>query len=156
MDLKYLEKILKIFDESTLTELELEEEGSKVRLAREKEPAAPIQYAMPPQFNYGAPQAAPAPAPAAAPATTSSAPAANIHEVKSPIVGTLYRAPSPDADMYVQVGQQVEVGTTLCIVEAMKLMNEIESDAAGKIIKILAENGQPVEYGQVLFIIEKA
>jgi acetyl-CoA carboxylase biotin carboxyl carrier protein len=158
MDLKYLEKILKIFDESTLTELELEEEGSKVRLAREKEPAAPIQYAMPPQFSYGAPQAAPAPAaaPTASPASTSAAPAANIHEVKSPIVGTLYRAPSPDADVYVQVGQQVEVGTTLCIVEAMKLMNEIESDASGKIIKILAENGQPVEYGQVLFIIEKA
>ena len=78
------------------------------------------------------------------------------HEVKSPIVGTMYRAPSPDADSYVQVGQHVEAGTTLCIIEAMKLMNEIESDAAGKIIKILVENGQPVEYGQTLFILETA
>jgi acetyl-CoA carboxylase biotin carboxyl carrier protein len=154
MDLKYLEKILKIFDESTLTELELEEEGSKVRLARQKEPAAPIQYAMPPQFAYGAQQAAPAAPPATTQAPSASAPAANTHEVKSPIVGTLYRAPSPDADQYVQLGQQVEIGTTLCIVEAMKLMNEIESDAAGKIIKILVENGQPVEYGQTLFILE--
>ncbi|MEI8133916.1 MAG: acetyl-CoA carboxylase biotin carboxyl carrier protein [bacterium] len=156
MDLTYLEKLLAIFDSSTLTELEIEEEGAQVRLARQKEPAANIQYAMPPQFSYGAPPQPAAAAPSAAPASgTTAAPSANTHEVKSPIVGTLYRAPSPDADMYVQVGQHVEIGTTLCIVEAMKLMNEIESDAAGKVVKILAENGQPVEYGQVLFIIEK-
>src|SRR5436305_9372160 len=150
MDLSYLEKVLKIFDDSTLTELEIEEkDGSKVRFARQKEPATPMQYAMPKQF---APPSASAPQ-VSAPA---AAPAANQHEVKSPIVGTMYRAPSPDADQYVQIGQHVDVGTTLCIVEAMKLMNEIESDAAGKIIKILVENGQPVEYGQVLFIIEIA
>ncbi len=154
MDLEYLEKILKIFDDSTLTELEIEEEGAKVRLARQKEAAAPMQFAMPPQFNYGAPPP-PAQAQQSAPAAASNAaPAANQHEVKSPIVGTMYRAPSPDADQYVQVGQHVDVGTTLCIIEAMKLMNEIESDAAGKIVKILVENGQPVEYGQTLFIIE--
>jgi acetyl-CoA carboxylase biotin carboxyl carrier protein len=156
MDLTYLEKILKIFDDSTLTELEIEEDGSKVKLARQKEAAAPMQYAMPPQFAYSAPPAPQAAAAATPAASSAPAPAsANTHEVKSPIVGTLYRAPSPDADQYVQVGQHVEVGTTLCIVEAMKLMNEIESDAAGKIVKILVENGQPVEYGQVLFIIEK-
>jgi acetyl-CoA carboxylase biotin carboxyl carrier protein len=81
---------------------------------------------------------------------------ANIHEVKSPIVGTFYRAPAPDADTYVQVGQTVQVGTVLCIVEAMKLMNEIESDTAGRLVKICVENGQPVEYNQTLFHIEKA
>src|SRR5258706_16366560 len=149
MDLSYLEKVLKIFDESTLTELEIEEkDGSKVRVARQKEPAVPMQYAMPPQYSAPAPQAAPEKP--AQPAT----PAANQHEVKSPIVGTMYRAPSPDVDRYVQVGQHVDSGTTLCIIEAMKLMNEIESDAAGKIVKILVENGQPVEYGQTLSIIE--
>ncbi|MDP4221194.1 MAG: acetyl-CoA carboxylase biotin carboxyl carrier protein [Bacteroidota bacterium] len=155
MDLSYLEKILRLFDESTLTELEIEEDGSQIRLARQKEPAAPMQFAMP-QFGYGAPPAA-APstqAPAVSAGESSSVSSAKTHEVKSPIVGTLYRAPSPDADPYVQVGQQVESGTTLCIIEAMKLMNEIESDASGKIIKILVENGQPVEYGQVLFILE--
>ena len=151
MDLSYLEKVLKIFDESTLTELEIEEkDGSKVRVARQKEPAAPMQYAMPPQYAAAPPAPQAAPEKPAAPAS----PAANHHEVKSPIVGTMYRAPSPDADQYVQVGQHVDVGTTLCIIEAMKLMNEIESDAAGKIVKILVENGQPVEYGQTLFIIE--
>jgi acetyl-CoA carboxylase biotin carboxyl carrier protein len=81
---------------------------------------------------------------------------ANIHEVKSPIVGTFYRAPAPDADMYIQVGQMVQAGTVLCIVEAMKLMNEIESDTDGRIVKICVENGQPVEYNQTLFHIEKA
>lgn len=157
MDLSYLEKILKIFDDSTLTELQIEEEGSQIRLARQKEPAAQMMYAPPPAYAYGPGSAAPAnsAAPAVAAGETSEA-SAKTHEVKSPIVGTMYRAPSPDADQYVQVGQNVEVGTTLCIIEAMKLMNEIESDAAGKIIKILVENGQPVEYGQTLFILETA
>jgi len=156
MDLSYLEKILKIFDDSTLTELEIEEEGSQIRLARQKEPAAQMMYAPPPPYGYGpAPTSAALSAPAAS-GNEASTTSAKTHEVKSPIVGTLYSAPSPDADKYVQLGQNVEVGTTLCIIEAMKLMNEIESDASGKIIKILVENGQPVEYGQVLFILETA
>jgi acetyl-CoA carboxylase biotin carboxyl carrier protein len=78
----------------------------------------------------------------------------NLHEIRSPIVGTFYRAPAPDADSYVQVGDMVAPGTVLCIVEAMKLMNEIESDVSGKIIKILTENGKPVEYNQPLFLIQ--
>ncbi len=153
MDLSYLEQIIKLFESSTLTELEIDEEGSRVTLGRAKEPAP--MFAMP-QMGYPMPQAqqfegtnargggneVPVPL------------AANTHEVKSPIVGTFYRAPAPDADPYIQVGQQVENGTTLCIIEAMKLMNEIESDAAGKVIKILIENGQPVEYGQPLFVLE--
>jgi acetyl-CoA carboxylase biotin carboxyl carrier protein len=112
-------------------------------------------YGMPQQM---APvQAAPAPAPAAlaAPAASAAVSADDAnHKVLSPIVGTFYRAPSPDADAFVQVGQHVNVGDTLCIVEAMKLMNEIESDASGTIVKILVENGQPVEYNQPVFVIK--
>ncbi len=158
MDLSYLEKVVKMFDDSTLTELQIEEEGTQIRLARQKEPASPIQFA-PPQYAYGAPMTAPPPQSAPTPtavASTNAAPetSAKMHEVKSPIVGTIYRAPSPDADSYIQVGQRIESGSTLCIIEAMKLMNEIESDATGKIVKICVENGQPVEYGQTLVIIE--
>jgi acetyl-CoA carboxylase biotin carboxyl carrier protein len=158
MDIAYLEKIMQLFDESTLTELEIEEEGTQIRLARKAEqPAMPMMQFAPPQMAYG-PATASAPAPAAAPPAAGS-PAVNgtntkLHEIKSPIVGTMYRAPSPDADPYVQIGQRVESGTTVCIIEAMKLMNEIESDAAGKIVKINIENGQPVEYGQTLMVIE--
>lgn len=160
MDLNYLEKVLQLFDDSSLTELEIEEEGTQLRLSRAKEQPMQMQYAFPPmQAAYGPGPSAPAPA--AAPAA-SSAPASDAsagggvktHEVKSPIVGTFYRAPAPDADSYVEVGQTVQAGQTLCIIEAMKLMNEIESDASGKILKILVENGQPVEYGQVLMILE--
>lgn len=156
MDLQYLEQIIKLFEESTLTELEIEEEGARVTLGRKSETpmfaAMPqMQYAMPPA---AAPQAPGAPAATGAPAGAGAASAANQHQVKSPIVGTFYRAPAPDADPYIQVGQHVDLGSTLCIVEAMKLMNEIESDAAGKVVKILVENGQPVEYGQPLFVIE--
>ncbi len=150
MDLSYLEQIIKLFESSTLTELEIDEEGSRVTLGRAKEQQA--MFAMPQMGGYPMPQQQAAPAVSAAP--VASEPSVKTHEVKSPIVGTLYRAPSPDADPYVQVGQQVENGTTLCIIEAMKLMNEIESDASGKIIKILVENGQPVEYGQPLFVLE--
>jgi acetyl-CoA carboxylase biotin carboxyl carrier protein len=158
MDLNYLEKLLKLFDDSSLTELEIDEEGTQVRLARQKEQASPMQFAFPPmQPAYGAaPQQAPAAAAAPAKTDAPAATGASYHEVKSPIVGTFYRAPSPEADSYVQVGQSVQVGTTLCIIEAMKLMNEIESDASGKIVKILVENGQPVEYGQVLMLVEPA
>ena len=156
MYIAYLEKIMQLFDESTLTELEIEEEGTQIRLARKGEPQAPqmMQFA-PAQMAYG-PASVAAPPQVAAPAATPAVNGTNTkqHEIKSPIVGTFYRAPSPDADPYVQVGQRIEAGTTVCIIEAMKLMNEIESDASGKIIKINIENGQPVEYGQTLMVIE--
>jgi acetyl-CoA carboxylase biotin carboxyl carrier protein len=154
MDLSYLEKVVKLFDGSTLTDLEIEEEGTQIRLARRIEQPPVVQYAPPMAYAQPAPApAAPAAAPSAAPA---AAPVTNSkhHEIKSPIVGTMYRAPSPDADPYVQVGQRVEAGQTICIVEAMKLMNEIESDASGKVIKILVDNAQPVEYGQALIVVE--
>jgi acetyl-CoA carboxylase biotin carboxyl carrier protein len=158
MDIAYLEKIMQLFDESTLTELEIEEEGTQIRLARKGEqPPQMMQYAPPPQYAYGPPTTTGAPQPSAPPA--AAAPAVNgtntkQHEIKSPIVGTFYSAPSPDADPYVQIGQRIQSGTTVCIIEAMKLMNEIESDATGKIVKINVENGQPVEYGQTLMVIE--
>ena len=150
MDLSYLQQIIKLFEESSLTELEIDEEGSRVTLSRAKEQP---MFAMQPSYQMPQlPQPAQASTVAAAPAASSAS--SNTHEVKSPIVGTFYRAPAPDADSYVEVGQHVENGTTLCIIEAMKLMNEIESDAAGKIVKILVENGSPVEYGQPLFLLE--
>lgn len=158
MDLNYLRRLLRVFDESSATELTIEEEGLSISLAKGGEQPMGMMQPM-----YGmqqmapmpapAPAAAPTPAPAAAPAAAAGSDEAN-HKVLSPIVGTFYRAPSPDADSFVQVGQHVNVGDTLCIVEAMKLMNEIESDVAGTIVKILVENGQPVEYNQPVFVVK--
>lgn len=160
MDLSYVKKLIKLVSDHDVDEVEIEEEGKKIRVvkARERLQAAPPQY-------YAAPMAAPppaaGPAPAAAPAASAPAPApapaaSNVFEIRSPIVGTFYRAPAPDAAPFVDIGTLIKPGSVLCIVEAMKLMNEIESDVAGKIVKVLVENGQPVEYDQVLFQVEKA
>ena len=159
MDLNYLKKLMRIFDDSSATELTIEEEGTTIALSKinpeTMAPQMPVMYQMPMQQAMAP---APAAAPAAATPAVESAPAAEAasagHEVKSPIVGTFYRAPSPDSDPFVQVGQRVSVGDTLCIVEAMKLLNEIESDASGTIVKILVENSQPVEYNQPMFVIK--
>lgn len=156
MDLNYLKRLLKIFDESSAAELSIEEEGLSLHMSKMGSGAnvvqgVPQQYAMMPQAMQ-APPAVAAPAPALAPAVPEVAD--NSHTVLSPIVGTFYRAPSPDADSFAQVGQRVSVGDPLCIVEAMKLMNEIESDVAGTVVKILVENGHPVEYNQPIFIIK--
>jgi acetyl-CoA carboxylase biotin carboxyl carrier protein len=167
MDLNYLKKLLKIVDESGVDEVEIEEEGTKIRV--KKSPAVKensqgmFPIAFPQNFQF-APQA---PAQQVQVQTQSQPiaeekkvvseekkPEKKYHEIKSPIVGTFYRAPSPDAEPYVRVGDTVQVGQVLCIVEAMKLMNEIESDVNGKIVQILVENAQPVEYGQTLFLIE--
>ncbi len=168
MDLKEVRQLIKIVENSNISEIEIEEEGKKLRITKtfpskngETVVIPSFQQAMPPMPQAAPAQAtapAPAPAPAEAPAETSAAPAKkdNIVEVRSPMVGTFYRAPSPDADPYVEIGQTVAVGQTLCIIEAMKLMNEIESEVAGKIVDILVENAQPVEYNQVLFLIEKS
>ncbi|MCU0425335.1 MAG: acetyl-CoA carboxylase biotin carboxyl carrier protein [Candidatus Kapabacteria bacterium] len=166
MDLQYLRRLLKIFDESSAVDLEIEEEGVTLRMSKFSEhqaafASAPQVIHVPQQMAsmpvaMAAPASAPTPAaaPTAAPAATSSDSGKKTHQVCSPIVGTFYRAPAPDADAFVQVGSRVSVGTTLCIVEAMKLMNEIESDAAGTVVKILVENGQPVEYNQPLMLVE--
>jgi acetyl-CoA carboxylase biotin carboxyl carrier protein len=156
MDLNYLRRLLRIFDESSASELSIEEEGMSVHMAKPSSQAPVMMqgYTMPAPVTAAAP-AAPSAAPAAvASAPVASAPADNGQTVTSPIVGTFYRAPSPDADAFVQVGQHVNAGDTLCIVEAMKLMNEIESDVTGTITKILVENGQPVEYNQPIFLVK--
>ncbi len=164
MDLQYLRRLLKIFDESTAVDLEIEEEGIKLRLSKFSEhqvaiASAPQVIHIPSQqpTQVLAPQAA-MPQAAAPQAAAPSAPPASegkqAHQICSPIVGTFYRAPAPDADSFVQVGSRISAGATLCIVEAMKLMNEIESDVSGTVVKILVENGQPVEYNQPLMLVE--
>ena len=150
MDLRKLKKLIDLVEESGISELELTEGEEKVRISRQLQAsAANIQY-------ISAPSPAPA-APTSAPAAAEAAPQViakvDGHEVKSPMVGTFYRSPSPDAKSFVDVGSTVAVGDTLCIIEAMKLLNEIEADKAGVIKAILVENGQPVEYGKPLFII---
>lgn len=148
MDLRKLKKLIDLVEESGISELELTEGEEKVRISRAMAPgAAPVtQYV-----------AAPAPAPlAAAPAATAAAAPAEALDgkvVKSPMVGTFYRASSPEAKAFVDVGSSISTGETLCIIEAMKLLNEIESEYTGVIKKIFVENGQPVEYGEPLFLI---
>lgn len=166
MDLNYLRKLLKIFDDSSAVELRIEEEGVNLRISKQSNGTI-VQQLTPQHQMFSMPPAMPVapslPVPVAAEqpeqkessqATAAPAPAANTHQIVSPIVGTFYRAPAPDAEPFVQVGMRVTPGATLCIVEAMKLMNEIESDVAGTIVKVLVENTQPVEYGQPLFEIQ--
>ncbi|OWY39139.1 acetyl-CoA carboxylase, biotin carboxyl carrier protein [Xenophilus sp. AP218F] len=151
MDLRKLKKLIDLVEESGIAELEVTEGEEKVRITRVSANAQ-VSYAQPmPQMYAAAPAAAPAAAAGEAPA---AAPAASQNALKSPMVGTFYRSPSPGSKSFVEVGQSVNVGDTLCIIEAMKLMNEIESDRAGVVKAILAEDGQPVEYGEPLFVIE--
>ncbi|MCX6120410.1 MAG: acetyl-CoA carboxylase biotin carboxyl carrier protein [Ignavibacteriales bacterium] len=158
MNLSYIKKIIKLVENSSIDELELEEEGTKIKVARNRNSGVFVQTANSAQMAV--PQATPShilqPAESVNPASHGVPSESKYHEVRSPIVGTFYRAPSPDAEPYVEVGQTVQVGSVMCIVEAMKLMNEIESDCNGTVVNIVAENGKPVEYNQVLFLIEKA
>jgi acetyl-CoA carboxylase biotin carboxyl carrier protein len=151
MDLRKLKKLIDLVQESGIAELEITEGEEKVKIVR----GGHVSMAAP--APAPAPAAAPVaalPAPASAPATAPEPAAApEGHVVKAPMVGTFYRSPSPDAKAFVEVGQAVKQGETICIIEAMKLMNEIEADASGVVKAILAENGQPVEYGQPLVLI---
>lgn len=155
MDLQYLKELLAIFDASSATELMIEEEGASISVSKRgpdqvvTQVAAPVAHAHVPAHGADT-------QPAPAQAMPASAPVAdqNTHTILSPIVGTFYSSPSPDAPAFVQVGSRVSAGQTLCIVEAMKLMNEIESDVSGTIVSILANNAQPVEYNQPLFIVK--
>jgi len=164
IEITYLKQLLEIFDASSVQDLRIEQEGVEIRLSKNarRDEHPPMQ-----QMAYAPmPMTAPQP-PAVAPQQGTAAGSSNdtepaepqsskkIHEVRSPIVGTFYRSPSPDAPAYAEVGQSVSPGMVLCIVEAMKLMNEIECDAYGKITKVMVENAQPVEYNQVLFLIEQ-
>ena len=156
MDIRKIKKLIELVEESGITELEVTEEEGTVRISRAAPAAAAVQYVAAPQVAT-APVAAPAqPAPAAAPAAAAPAASAEVsgHAVRSPMVGTFYRSPSPEAAPFVEVGKTVKVGDALCIVEAMKMMNRIESDQAGVIKAILVNDGEPVEFDQKLFIIE--
>jgi len=156
MELSYIKKIIKLVEHSNVDEVEIEEEGRKIRVARSRPVPTALAYQIPQGSFYAPPHAGtpePEPAPQVTVAPPSSAAEPSFHEIRSPIVGTFYRAPSPDAEPYVEVGHRVKRGDVLCIVEAMKLMNEIESDVDGEIVKIMVENAKPVEYNQVLFLI---
>jgi acetyl-CoA carboxylase biotin carboxyl carrier protein len=156
MDLDLIKKLVKIVDNSSVTDLEIDENGLKIKIAKKNRQAQVITQPQIPVMT-SQPVIQPAESPikevVEKKPKVEAAPA-NVHEIRSPIVGTFYRAPAPDADSYVQVGTVVSPGSVLCIVEAMKLMNEIESDVSGKVTKILVENGKPVEYNQPLFLIE--
>jgi acetyl-CoA carboxylase biotin carboxyl carrier protein len=142
MDLRKLKKLIDLVQESGIAELEITEGEEKVKIV--KGGGVSVSHALP---------AAAADARPAAPAPSEAPPVQEGHVVKAPMVGTFYRSGSPDAKPFVEVGQPVKEGQTICIIEAMKLMNEIESDASGVVKAVLVENGQPVEYGQPLFII---
>ncbi|HEY1999865.1 acetyl-CoA carboxylase biotin carboxyl carrier protein [Paraburkholderia sp.] len=154
MDLRKLKTLIDLVSESGISELEVTEGEGKVRIVKN----APPVYVQP-SASYAPQYAAPAPAPGAAaeaPAAAPATPAAVApqgHVVTSPMVGTFYRAPSPGAEPFVQVGDTVKEGQTICIIEAMKLLNEIESDKSGVVKEILVDNGQAVEYGQPLFVV---
>lgn len=151
MDIRKVKKLIELLEESGIAEIEIHEGEESVRISRASQSAATL-------YTAPAPVAAAPAAPVAAAAPTAAEEAVSAlpsgHQVTSPIVGTFYRSPSPTAKAFVEVGQSVNVGDTLCIIEAMKIMNQIEADKGGVIKAILAENGEPVEYGQPLFIIE--
>ncbi|EIJ0984703.1 acetyl-CoA carboxylase biotin carboxyl carrier protein [Vibrio vulnificus] len=154
MDIRKIKKLIELVEESGIAELEISEGEESVRISRHGQmmaAPAPMHYAA-------APVAQPAPVAAAPLATAEAAPAAAAvpagHQVLSPMVGTFYRSPSPDAKAFIEVGQSVTAGQTLCIVEAMKMMNQIEADKSGVVTAILVEDGQPVEFDQPLVVIE--
>ncbi len=152
MDLRKLKKLIDLVEESGIAELEITEGEEKVRITRQTQTAQAAHFMLPP-YGMPMPGAVPAPAPAGAAAAEAEPAAPEGHIVRSPMVGTFYRSSSPGAKAFVDVGQPVAAGDTLCIIEAMKLLNEIEADQDGMIKAILVENGQPVEYGEPLFVI---
>jgi acetyl-CoA carboxylase biotin carboxyl carrier protein len=156
MDIRKVKKLIELLEESGVAEIEIKEGEESVRISRHGAGAV-TTYLQAPAALAAAPAAAPAPAPApaAAPARAAEEPDARAESaVTAPMVGTFYGSPAPGAKAFVEVGTEVKVGQTLCIIEAMKMMNQIESDKAGKVVSVLVKNGDPVEFGQPLFIIE--
>ncbi len=148
MDIRKVKKLIELLEESDIAEIEIHEGEESVRISRTNSLLQPVPMAA---------AAPPAPVPAVVPSAAEEAATEteiNGHQITAPMVGTFYRSPSPGAKSFVDEGQRVSVGDTLCIIEAMKILNQIESDKAGTVIKALVENGQPVEYNQPLFIIE--
>lgn len=152
MDLKKIREIIRLIRDTDVAEIEVWDKDDRVRIRRGG--SAEVVAVPVPQANAAPPPPAPTAAPVVASPKVAVAPARHLHTVASPFVGTFYRAASPDREPFVEVGAQVRKGQSLCIVEAMKLMNEIEAEVGGVVVEILAENGHPVQYGQPLFIIE--
>lgn len=148
MDIRKIKKLIELVEESGIAELEISEGEESVRISRSTAPVVPTQ-----QYYAPAQPAAPVAAPVQA-APVAAAPEVTGHKVLSPMVGTFYRSPSPEAAQFAEIGQSVNVGDTLCIVEAMKMMNQIQSDKAGTVVAILAKDGDAVEFNQPLFVIE--
>lgn len=158
MDFKQIQELIKIINKSNISELSIEQEAFKITI-KQKENEVQQVYAVPapapvPVAAPVAPVAAPAAAPAAPAATAAPAKADNLVTIKSPMIGTFYRSGGPDKPPFVQVGDEVSTGKVVCIIEAMKLFNEIESEVSGKIVKVLVEDASPVEYDQPLFLVE--
>ena len=157
MDIKQIQELVKLINKSNIGELTIEEEGSKITIKQKKDPAQNVVASAPGYATAPAPQAAAPSAAAAAPAPQAAAPKAdNLLTIKSPMIGTFYRQAGPGKPIFANVGDYIEVGKVVCIIEAMKLFNEIESEVKGKIVKILVEDASPVEYDQPLFLVEPA
>ncbi len=152
MDIRKVKKLIELLEESNINEIEIKEGEESVRISRGGSVSVAPAYSQAPAYQP-APQAAPAPATPAKEAETKSEPAMKGHVVRSPMVGTFYSAPSPSSPAFAEVGKTVKVGDVICIVEAMKMMNQIEADKAGVVEAILVEDGQPVEFDQPLFTI---
>jgi len=148
VDIRKVKKLIELLEESGISEIEISEGEESVRISRYPNPGM-MSFSPPPQ--YYAPQPA---QPPEQKAEAAAEPAPKGHQVTAPMVGTFYSSPSPGAKPFVEIGSQVAVGDTLCIIEAMKMMNQIESEVSGKVVSILVENGDPVEFGQPLFLIE--
>ena len=160
IDIEFVESLIRMLDESSLDNLEIRRGGTRIRLSKSAggnavASVAPANNAAPAAESATAP-AAPPPAPETAPASPPETVSANLVEVTSPMVGTFYRAPSPEAAPYVEVGAAVAAGDVLCVIEAMKLMNELECEASGRIVEICVDNAEPVDFGQVLFRVDPA
>jgi len=153
MDIRKVKKLIELLEESGISEIEIKEGEESVRISRHPTGGVGISQPMP---FYAPPMSAPAPAAAASASAPEIAAAPKVaeHTVQAPMVGSFYSAPAPGAKPFVQVGDEVKVGQVLCIIEAMKMMNQIESDRAGKITAVLVQNGDPVEFGQALFAIQ--
>ncbi|UJF24190.1 acetyl-CoA carboxylase biotin carboxyl carrier protein [Suttonella sp. R2A3] len=158
MDIRKIKKLIELLEDSDVSEIEITEGEETIRINRQQAsaPAAPQYINLPPQGYAHAGAPAPQPAPAAEPQGSAEQASKPLDGkiIRSPMVGTFYAAPSPDADDFVSVGQQVSVGDTVCIIEAMKMFNRIEADLGGKVVEILVENGQPVEYDEPLFVLQ--
>ena len=159
IDLEFVESLIRALDESSLDSLELERGGTRIRLSKTPAPCGPSEGQAATQGPAAEAEASgqPSAATAASPVPAepqAEEPGGNYVEITSPMVGTFYRSPAPDAAPYVEVGARIGEGTVLCIIEAMKLMNELESDVSGTVMKVMVENAEPVEFGQVLFLID--